>query len=144
MLPFIGYHVGDYLKHWVGIGKKSSPDKLPKIFYVNWFRRGEGGKFLWPGYGENSRILKWAIERLEGSADAIETPLGFAPSPGAIDVAGLDVSPADMEAAVRVDVSEWQSELPLIDEWFKTIGPKLPSEMGVELEKLRSKVSSAN
>ncbi len=143
MLPFIGYHVGDYLKHWVGIGKKSSPDKLPKIFYVNWFRRGEGGKFLWPGYGENSRILKWAIERLEGSADAIETPLGFAPSPGAIDVAGLDVSPADMEAAVRVDVSEWQSELPLIDEWFKTIGPKLPSEMGVELEKLLSKVSSA-
>jgi len=144
MLPFIGYHVGDYLKHWVGIGKKSSPDKLPKIFYVNWFRRGEGGKFLWPGYGENSRILKWAIERLEGSADAIETPLGYAPSPGSIDVDGLDVSDADLAAAVRVDIAEWQSELPLIDEWFKKIGTKLPSEMGVELEKLRSKVSSAN
>jgi len=144
MLPFIGYHVGDYLKHWVGIGKKSTPDKLPKIFYVNWFRRGEGGKFLWPGYGENSRVLKWAIERIEGSGDAIETPLGFAPSPGSIDVDGLDVTPADMAAAVHVDTTEWQSELPLIDEWFKTIGPKLPSEMGVELEKLRSKVSSAN
>ena len=89
MLPFIGYHVGDYINHWVEIGKKSSPDKLPKIFYVNWFRRGEGGKFLWPGYGENSRILKWAIERIEGSADAVETPLGYAPSPGAIDVEGL-------------------------------------------------------
>lgn len=144
MLPFIGYHVGDYLKHWIGIGKKSSPDKLPKIFYVNWFRRGDGGKFLWPGYGENSRILKWAIERIEGDAGAIETPLGFAPSPGAIDVDGLDVTSADLAAAVRVDASEWQNELPLIDEWFKTIGPKLPSEMGVELEKLRSKVSSAN
>lgn len=144
MLPFIGYHVGDYLKHWVGIGKQSSPDKLPKIFYVNWFRRGEGGKFLWPGYGENSRILKWAIERIEGSADAIETPLGYAPSPGSIDVDGLDVSAADMAAAVRVDAAEWQSELPLIDEWFKKIGTKLPTEMGVELEKLRSKVSSAN
>ena len=144
MLPFIGYHVGDYLKHWVGIGKKSTPDKLPKIFYVNWFRRGEGGKFLWPGYGENSRVLKWAIERIEGSGDAIETPLGFAPSPGSIDVDGLDVTPADMAAAVHVDTTEWQSELPLIDEWFKSIGPKLPSEMGVELEKLRSKVSSAN
>ena len=144
MLPFIGYHVGDYLKHWVGIGKKSTPDKLPKIFYVNWFRRGEGGKFLWPGYGENSRVLKWAIERIEGSGDAIETPLGFAPSPGSIDVDGLDVTPADMAAAVHVDTTEWQSELPLIDEWFKTIGPKLPIEMGVELEKLRSKVSSAN
>jgi phosphoenolpyruvate carboxykinase (GTP) len=144
MLPFIGYHVGDYINHWIEIGKKSSPEKLPKIFYVNWFRRGEGGKFLWPGYGENSRILKWAIERIEGSADAVETPLGYAPSPGAIDVEGLDVSAADMQAALHVDMAEWNSELPLIDDWFTTIGPKLPIEMSMELEKLRAKLISSH
>ncbi len=143
MLPFIGYHVGDYLNHWVEMGNKSTPDKLPKIFYVNWFRRGEGGKFLWPGYGENSRVLKWAIERIEGSTNAVETPLGFAPAPGAIDVEGLNISPADIAAAVRVDATEWSIELPLIDTWFASIGQKLPIEMRIELEKLRSKVDKA-
>ena len=143
MLPFIGYHVGDYLNHWVEMGNKSTPDKLPKIFYVNWFRRGEGGNFLWPGYGENSRVLKWAIERIEGSTNAVETPLGFAPAPGAIDVEGLDISPADIAAAVRVDATEWSVELPLIDTWFASIGQKLPIEMNIELEKLRTKVGNA-
>jgi phosphoenolpyruvate carboxykinase (GTP) len=138
MLPFIGYHVGDYIKHWIGIGKKTSADKLPKIFYVNWFRRAKDGSFLWPGYGENSRILKWAIERIEGEADAIETPLGFAPAAGSIDVEGLAVSAEAMTDALHVDKSEWQAELPLIDEWFAKIGAKLPKEMGVELEKLRA------
>jgi phosphoenolpyruvate carboxykinase (GTP) len=137
MLPFIGYHVGDYIKHWIGIGKKTTADKLPKIFYVNWFRRAKDGSFLWPGYGENSRILKWAIERIEGEADAIETPLGFAPSAGSIDVEGLAVSAEAMTDALHVDKSEWQAELPLIDEWFAKIGAKLPKEMGVELEKLK-------
>ena len=141
MLPFIGYHVGDYIKHWIGIGKKTSADKLPKIFYVNWFRQAKDGSFLWPGYGENSRILKWAIERLEGEADAIETPLGFAPAAGAIDVEGLAVSAEAMTDALHVDKSEWQAELPLIDEWFAKIGTKLPKEMGVELEKLKSGIS---
>ena len=144
MLPFIGYHVGDYLDHWLEIGRKSSPEKLPKIFYVNWFRRGEGGKFLWPGYGENIRILKWAIERIEGKAQSVETFLGNAPIPGAIDIEGLDVSSADIADAMKVDPVEWQQELPLIDEWFETIGPKLPIEMSMELEKLRAKVISAH
>ena len=143
MLPFIGYHVGDYLSHWINLGKKSSPDKLPKIFYVNWFRRSKDGDFLWPGYGENSRILKWAIERIEGSTDAVETALGYSPSPGAIDVDGLDVTSADMAAALKVNKEEWLSELPLIDDWFKTIGSKLPAEMKVELEKLRVNISNA-
>jgi phosphoenolpyruvate carboxykinase (GTP) len=138
MLPFIGYHVGDYIKHWIGIGKKTSADKLPKIFYVNWFRRAKDGSFLWPGYGENSRILKWAIERIEGEADAIETPLGFAPAAGSIDVEGLAVSTEAMTDALHVDKGEWQAELPLIDEWFTKIGEKLPKEMGVELERLKS------
>jgi len=143
MLPFIGYHVGDYLNHWINIGKKSTPEKLPKIFYVNWFRLNKNGKFLWPGYGENSRVLKWAIERIEGSADAVETALGFAPSPGAIDVDDLNVASTDMAAALNVDADEWLAELPLIDNWFATIGPKLPSEMKVELEKLRTNVFNA-
>ena len=138
MLPFIGYHVGDYIKHWIGIGKKTNADKLPKIFYVNWFRRAKDGSFLWPGYGENSRILKWAIERIEGEADAIETPLGFAPAAGSIDVEGLAVSTEAMTDALHVDKGEWQAELPLIDEWFTKIGEKLPKEMGVELERLKS------
>jgi phosphoenolpyruvate carboxykinase (GTP) len=142
MLPFIGYHVGDYLNHWINLGKKSSPDKLPKIFYVNWFRRNKDGDFLWPGYGENSRILKWAIERIEGSTDAVETALGYSPSPGAIDVDGLDVTSSDMAAALMVSREEWLSELPLIDDWFKTIGSKLPAEMNMELEKLRTNVAS--
>ena len=141
MLPFIGYHVGDYIKHWIGIGKKTSADKLPKIFYVNWFRRAKDGSFLWPGYGENSRILKWAIERIEGEADAIETPLGFAPAVGSIDVEGLAVTEAALADALNVDKGEWQAELPLIDEWFAKIGAKLPKEMGVELEKLKSGIS---
>ena len=144
MLPFIGYHVGDYLDHWLEIGRKSSPEKLPKIFYVNWFRRGEGGKFLWPGYGENIRILKWAIERIEGKAQSVETFLGNAPIPGAIDIEGLDVTSADIADAMKVDPVEWQQELPLIDEWFETIGPKLPIEMSIELEKLRAKVLHAH
>ena len=141
MLPFIGYHVGDYIKHWIGIGKKTSADKLPKIFYVNWFRRAKDGSFLWPGYGENSRILNWAIERIEGEADAIETPLGFAPAVGSIDVEGLAVTEAALADALNVDKGEWQAELPLIDEWFAKIGAKLPKEMGVELEKLKSGIS---
>ncbi len=144
MLPFIGYHVGDYLDHWLEIGRKSSPEKLPKIFYVNWFRRGEGGKFLWPGYGENIRILKWAIERIEGKAQSVETFLGNAPIPGAIDIEGLDVTAADIADAMKVNPVEWQQELPLIDEWFETIGPKLPIEMSIELEKLRTKVLHAH
>jgi phosphoenolpyruvate carboxykinase (GTP) len=114
--------------------------KLPKIFYVNWFRRAKDGSFLWPGYGENSRILKWAIERIEGEADAIETPLGFAPAAGSIDVAGLAVSAESMADALHVDKSEWQEELPLIEEWFKKIGEKLPQEMQVEFEKLKGGV----
>jgi phosphoenolpyruvate carboxykinase (GTP) len=113
---------------------------LPKIFYVNWFRRAKDGSFLWPGYGENSRILKWAIERIEGEADAIETPLGFAPAPGSIDVDGLAVTEAAMADALHVDKNEWQEELPLIEEWFKKIGEKLPKEMGVEFGKLKDGV----
>ena len=140
MLPFIGYHVADYINHWLKIGKKTSPDKLPKIFYVNWFRRGKDGSFLWPGYGENSRILKWAIERIEGKADAVETPLGFTPAPGALDMEGIAVTQEQINEALRVDRDEWRAEIPLIDEWFTQIGPKLPEQMREQFAHLQAAI----
>jgi phosphoenolpyruvate carboxykinase (GTP) len=142
MLPFIGYHVGDYFQHWIDIGKGADATKLPKIFYVNWFRKGEDGGFLWPGFGENSRVLKWAIERIEGSAAAAETPIGYVPTPDALDTDRLDIDPADLAAVLRVDADEWRAELPQIDEWFATIGDTLPSGMRDELETLRRRLDA--
>ncbi len=101
MLPFIGYNAGDYFNHWITMGKENDPAKLPRIFYVNWFRRDDDERFLWPGFSENSRVLKWAIERIEGKADAIETPIGYVPTPESLDIEGLDVSAADLEAAAE-------------------------------------------
>jgi phosphoenolpyruvate carboxykinase (GTP) len=136
MLPFIGYNVGDYFQHWIDVGKGADADKLPKIFYVNWFRRGDDGRFLWPGFGENSRVLKWAIERIEGTAAAQETAIGHVPSVDHLDLAGLDVPKADVEEALAVDLAEWRAEIPLIEEWFARIGPALPTSMRDELEAL--------
>ena len=111
MLPFIGYHVCDYLKHWLEIGKRTDPDKLPRIYYVNWFRKDQGGRWLWPGFGENSRVLKWIVQRSLGEAEAVKTPIGNMPAPGALDVEGLDVSAADMAELLRVDRDEWLTEV---------------------------------
>lgn len=140
MLPFIGYHVGDYLQHWLTLGQKYDQSKLPKIFYVNWFRRGADGKFLWPGYGENSRVIKWAIEQIEGADGSVSTAIGFAPKPGSLDVEGLDVSEEDMQAVISVDPEEWKKEIPLIEEWFAKIGEKLPSELLSQLEILKKQL----
>jgi phosphoenolpyruvate carboxykinase (GTP) len=137
MLPFIGYNAGDYFGHWISVGKHADAAKLPRIFYVNWFRRDADGRFLWPGFGENIRVLKWAIERLEGTAAAEETPVGYVPAAGALDVSGLDMVPADLDAVSSVDVEEWRSELPQIEEWFAKIGDQLPTGMRDELEALR-------
>lgn len=137
MLPFIGYHAGDYLGHWLAIGKQTdSPATLPKIFQVNWFRRGADGRLLWPGYGENSRVLKWVIERLEGTADAIDTPIGLVPYPAAIDTEGLDAADDDLAAALHVDINEWAAEIPQITEWFTSFGDKLPAQLWTELDTL--------
>ena len=138
MLPFIGYHVGDYLNHWLSIGKNADESKLPKIFYVNWFRRSSLGKFLWPGFGENSRVIKWAIEQIEGANTSIVTPIGLVPSPGAIDVTGLGTSVGEMDEVCAVNIEEWQAELPLIDDWFTKIGSKLPSELVSEFATLKA------
>ncbi|WP_344698085.1 phosphoenolpyruvate carboxykinase (GTP), partial [Paenarthrobacter ilicis] len=135
MLPFIGYDAGDYLNHWVNLSAKANSlgqNRLPKIFLVNWFRRTADGGFAWPGFGDNARVLKWAIERLEGKADAVETPIGFVPTGESIDLEGLDMTPADVEAAVRVDADEWATELASIEEWFANFGGSLPAALQSE------------
>jgi len=141
MLPFIGYHAGDYFQHWIDTGKRADATKLPKIFYVNWFRRGEDKRFLWPGFGENSRVLKWAIERLDGTAAARETAIGYVPTVDDLDLTGLEADRADLEAALTVDVEEWRAELPMIEEWFDKIGDKLPTLLREELEVLRQRLA---
>ncbi len=141
MLPFIGYHGGDYFRHWIEMGKGTGDAALlPKIYYVNWFRRGDDGRFLWPGFGENSRVLKWIVERLEGTAAAIETPVGHVPTADALDVAGLDLSPADLEAVLRVDADEWRAEIPQVAEWFASFGDKLPGVLWAELDALKARL----
>ncbi|MGY1623772.1 phosphoenolpyruvate carboxykinase (GTP) [Geodermatophilus sp. SYSU D00965] len=141
MLPFIGYHAGDYVRHWVETGKAHDAAKLPRIFYVNWFRRDEDGGFLWPGFGENSRVLKWVVERLEGTAAAVETPIGHVPTADALDVAGLDMTPEQVEKALAVDKDEWRAEVPQITEWFQKFGDKLPSTMWDELAILEHRLA---
>jgi phosphoenolpyruvate carboxykinase (GTP) len=140
MLPFIGYAAGDYFAHWLEVGKSADAAKLPRIFCVNWFRRGEDGRFLWPGFGENSRVLKWMIDRIEGTAAAEETPIGYVPTPDQLDLDGLEADPADVAATLRVDAEEWRRELPLIEEWFAKIGDQLPASLHDELEALRQRL----
>ncbi|HEX6498384.1 MAG TPA: phosphoenolpyruvate carboxykinase (GTP) [Micromonosporaceae bacterium] len=140
MLPFIGYHAGDYLRHWVEIGKRHPEAKLPRVFYVNWFRRGEDGRFLWPGFGENSRVLKWVVDRLEGEADAVETPVGLVPAPGALDLDGLEVPAEDVQEALTVRPDEWREEIPQIAEWFAKFGDKLPGILWSELDALKARL----
>ncbi len=141
MLPFIGYHAGDYLKHWFDIGE-AAPDKtkLPKIYYVNWFRRSAEGKFLWPGYGDNSRVLKWIVERLSGAGKAVKTAIGNLPTPDAIDVSGLNVPAADMEELLKVDAEGWKNEVVSIRENYKSYGAKLPAELAKQLEEMEKRL----
>ena len=140
MLPFIGYDGGDYFNHWISMAKNNDESKFPKIFYVNWFRRDDDGGFLWPGFGENSRILKYVIDRVEGRVEANETPIGLVPPPESIDTDGLDVSTEQLEAALRVDVDEWKAELPQINEWFEQFGDKLPTTLWTELDGLKARL----
>jgi phosphoenolpyruvate carboxykinase (GTP) len=141
MLPFIGYNAADYFAHWIATGKKADAAKLPKIFYVNWFRRGEENQFLWPGFGENSRVLKWAIERIEGKAAAVETPIGWVPTLADLDVSGLDTPEADLEAVLKVNPEEWRAEIPMIEEWFAKMGDKLPTSLRDELSALKQRLA---
>jgi phosphoenolpyruvate carboxykinase (GTP) len=143
MLPFCGYHMGDYFAHWLKIGASAEPDKLPKIYYVNWFRRDANGKFLWPGYGENSRILRWVFERVSGKGKAVDTPIGRLPAPDHLDLMGLTVQPAAMEELLRVDIDGWLDEVPLIREHFENFGDRLPDELNQELNLLEERLQKA-
>ncbi|WP_425307909.1 phosphoenolpyruvate carboxykinase (GTP) [Ammonicoccus fulvus] len=140
MLPFIGYNANDYLQHWVNIGENAEADKLPKIFFVNWFRKSQEGKFLWPGFGENSRVLEWIVRRLEGDAEAIDTPAGAIPAEGSLNVEGLSLDPAKLAEATKFDAEEWKKELPLIEEWFEKLG-NVPDAIKAELDKLKQNLA---
>jgi phosphoenolpyruvate carboxykinase (GTP) len=140
MRPFCGYNVGDYFAHWINIGKNSDESKLPKVFFVNWFRRGEGRKFLWPGFGENSRVLKWIIDRIEQKAGGRDTAIGIVPAAEDLDLAGLDVDPDDVAAALAVDTAEWRNELAMIEEWFEFVGEKLPTGVRDEFAALKQRL----
>jgi phosphoenolpyruvate carboxykinase (GTP) len=140
MLPFCGYHMGDYFKHWLEVGAKADANKLPKIFYVNWFRKNAEGKWLWPGYGENSRVLKWIFERVSGEGKAMETPIGYMPTSDAIDRGGLDVSEADMKELLKVNKDEWLGEVASIREHYKKFGDKLPKELADQLNSLEKRL----
>jgi phosphoenolpyruvate carboxykinase (GTP) len=142
MLPFCGYNMGDYFAHWIKIGTLSSASKLPKLFYVNWFRQDKG-KFLWPGYGENSRVLKWIFERCDGKVHAKETPIGRIPEVADLDTSGLNMPAADVEALLKVDIEGWLAEVPLIKEHFALFGSHLPEELNAEVKKLEERLRTA-
>jgi phosphoenolpyruvate carboxykinase (GTP) len=141
MLPFCGYNMGDYFAHWLEIGEATEPDKLPKLFYVNWFRKDADGKFLWPGFGENSRVLKWVVERVTGDGKAVDTPIGRVPAPGAIDAEGLDLTDAELTELVKVDEDDWRREIPLIEEHYRFIGDRVPVELRDELRELEKRLA---
>lgn len=138
MLPFCGYNYGDYFAHWLSMGTKADPSNLPKIFFVNWFRRDEDGRFLWPGFGENSRVLKWVFDRVDGNSDVVETPIGLLPADGALDTAGLDIDSADLEAILSVDVDGWKSAIPEIREHLSRFEPRLPDALPAAVDRLES------
>src|SRR5436309_14599688 len=141
MLPFCGYHMADYFSHWLAIGEKADPSRLPKLFNVNWFRKGADGRFLWPGVGENSRVLAWVFRRCEGKADALETSAGLVPAPGSIELKGLDVSDQDMAELLEVDPREFERELPAIHEHFAKFGDALPQELRHQLGALEERLA---
>jgi phosphoenolpyruvate carboxykinase (GTP) len=143
MLPFCGYHMADYFGHWLAIGRREGA-QLPRIFYVNWFRKDESGKFLWPGYGENSRVLAWIFRRCQDAADAVETQIGLVPplGKGGIETNGLDVSPEAMRELLAIDVEGWTEQLPQMHEHYAEFGPNLPSELRAELSRLEERLGS--
>ena len=140
MLPFCGYNMGDYFAHWLEMGEKSDADKLPKIFYVNWFRKDADGGWLWPGFGENSRVLKWIVDRINGKGDAVETPIGYLPTADGIDTSGLDVTEQQMDELLNVDRDEWLSEIQSIREHYERFEDKLPQTLNDELEALETRL----
>ena len=140
MLPFCGYNMGDYFKHWLEIGEKTGPEKLPKIFFVNWFRKDENGNFIWPGFGENIRVLKWIFDRTDNSNNALKSEIGYLPDKGAIDISGLDISENDIDMLFSIQKDKWKAEVEEIEKYFKIFGDKLPQGLRKELNDLEERL----
>jgi phosphoenolpyruvate carboxykinase (GTP) len=143
MLPFCGYNYADYFAHWLSMEKATDPANLPKIFFVNWFRRDDDGRFLWPGFGENSRVLKWVFERVNGEAEAIDTPIGKLPTKTSLDTDGLEIDDADLDTILSVDIDGWKAAVPQIREHFARFGDRLPSVLDDEVNALEAKLADA-
>ena len=141
MLPFCGYNMADYFKHWLQVGTKTEASKLPQIFFVNWFRRDEDGRFMWPGYGENSRVLKWVFERLNGTAEADKTAIGYLPNATSLDTTGMQINEADLQAITSVDVDGWREAVPQIRDHYAAFGDRLPNELATALDALESSLT---
>jgi phosphoenolpyruvate carboxykinase (GTP) len=142
MLPFCGYNMADYWGHWLEIGQKAGA-KLPRIYLVNWFRKDENGKFMWPGFGENSRVIEWIFGRCSGEDDAVETPIGLLPASGALDTNGLDIDAATLSALLAVDPVAWVTEAAEIEAHYARFGARLPAALAVRLAEMKKSVATA-
>jgi phosphoenolpyruvate carboxykinase (GTP) len=143
MLPFCGYNMGEYFAHWLSFAQRTDRAKLPKIFFVNWFRKGADGRFLWPGYGENSRVLKWICERVEGTGKARETAIGYLPAPEALDLSGLNLPPENVEELISVDTEGWKRGLDEIEAGHAKFGSHLPGELKAQLQRIRDRLNAS-
>jgi phosphoenolpyruvate carboxykinase (GTP) len=143
MLPFCGYNMADYWRHWLSFEGRTTPDKLPKVFFVNWFRKATNGQYLWPGFGENSRVLKWIAERIDGTGEALDTPIGRLPAPGSLDLSGLSLADGAIDELLAVDVNGWLAEVGLIREHFARFGDRLPAEMADQVDRLEARLRAA-
>jgi phosphoenolpyruvate carboxykinase (GTP) len=142
MLPFCGYNMGDYFNHWLDIGKATDEEKLPKIFFVNWFRKDENGKFLWPGFGDNIRVIKWMFQRCNGNAEANKTPVGYLPTKESLDLSGIDVPHKNLNSILSIDKDEWREEADAMRDYYKQFGNKLPEELKLELDQLEERLNN--
>jgi phosphoenolpyruvate carboxykinase (GTP) len=140
MLPFCGYHMGDYFAHWLSFAQRTDRNKLPKVYFVNWFRKNDIGEWLWPGYCENSRVLKWICERIEGTGKAKKTPIGNLPTPDALDLSGLDLPAEDLNQLLAVNIEGWKKEIDDIAENYAKFGGNLPDALTGQLEGLRKRL----
>jgi phosphoenolpyruvate carboxykinase (GTP) len=140
MLPFCGYNMADYFAHWLKLGHDADPEKLPKVFLVNWFRKDEGGKFIWPGFGENSRVLEWVCRRCDGEGETVETPIGRVPAPGQLKLEGSGVSEDQIRDLLTVDPEQVREQLPQVEEFLSQFGDRLPDEIGAQLEALKQRL----
>jgi phosphoenolpyruvate carboxykinase (GTP) len=144
MLPFCGYNMGDYFGHWLEVGAGADPAKLPRIYSVNWFRKDAAGKFVWPGFGENARVLKWIVGRLEGEAAATDTPIGRLPAAGALDLDGLTLTPEASELLRCVDAAVWREEAALVPAFYERFGDRLPAALWAQYEALVERLGEAD